>query len=109
MASQQGETEAATFACYYLIRSFLQGQARTLKLGHTAVALALLGWYLMLPPQTRFWWVGAPRSDNSAPLNMWTNAQSFDKAPACEAARMAMQVQAGAQCVSTDDPRLKTF
>jgi len=40
---------------------------------------------------------------------MWTNAQSFDKAPACEAARMAMQVQAGAQCVSTDDPRLKTF
>jgi len=80
-----------------------------LKLGHAAVAVAVLGWYLMMPPQTRFWWIGAPRADSNAPLVMWTNTQSFDKAPACEAARMATQVQEGAMCVSTDDPRLKAF
>jgi hypothetical protein len=80
-----------------------------LKLGHTAVALAVLGWYLMMPPQTRFWWIGAQRTDNAAPLNQWTNQQSFDKAEKCEAARLATQVQAGAVCVSTDDPRLKGF
>jgi hypothetical protein len=80
-----------------------------LKLRHTAVALAVLGWYLMMPPQTRFWWIGAQRSDDSAPLNQWTNAQSFDKAQLCEAARIATQVQSGAICVATDDPRLKGF
>jgi hypothetical protein len=80
-----------------------------LKLRHTAVALALLGWYLMMPPQTRFWWIGGQRSDTAAPLNRWTNQQSFDRAEKCETARLATQVQAGAVCVATDDPRLKTF
>ena len=74
-----------------------------------AAALALVGWYLMTPPQTKFWWIGAQRSDNAAPLSQWTNAQSFDKAQLCEAARMATQVQAGAVCVATDDPRLQGF
>jgi len=68
-----------------------------------------LGWYLMMPPQTRLWWVGAQRSDNADPLNQWTNQQSFDKAEKCEAAGLVTQVQAGAVCVSTDDPRLKGF
>ena len=80
-----------------------------MKLRHTAVALALLGWYLMMPPQTRFWWIGGQRSDTAAPLNRWTNQQSFDRAEKCETARLATQVQAGAVCVATDDPRLKAF
>ena len=80
-----------------------------MKLRHTAVALALLGWYLMTPPQTKFWWIGPQRSDNAAPLSQWANVQSFDKAQLCEAARMATQVQAGAMCIATDDPRLKGF
>jgi hypothetical protein len=80
-----------------------------LKLRHTAVALALLGWYLMMPPQTRTWWIGAQRSDDAAPLSRWTNAQSFDNAAKCETARLATQVQAGALCVATDDPRLKVM
>jgi hypothetical protein len=80
-----------------------------LKLQHTAVALAVLGWYLMTPPQIKFLWIDTQRSDNAAPLNRWTNTQSFDKAQLCEAARMATQVQAGALCVATDDPRLKGF
>jgi len=74
-----------------------------------------MGWYLMAPPQTRTWWIGPPRSDIAAPLNEWTNQQSFDKADLCEAARMAAQQNAGdaavgsghAVCVATDDPRLK--
>jgi hypothetical protein len=68
-----------------------------------------MGWYLMAPPQTRTWWVGPPRSDNAAPLTKWANQQSFDNAEKCEAARLVTQVQAGALCVSTDDPRLKAL
>jgi hypothetical protein len=76
-----------------------------MKLRHAA-ALALVGWYLMVPPQTRTWWIGEERYDDAAPLNRWTIEQSFDKAELCEAARQA--TQAGhAVCVATDDPRLK--
>jgi len=39
-----------------------------------------LGWYLMTPPQIKVWWIGPQLSDNAAPLNQWTNIQSFDKA-----------------------------
>jgi hypothetical protein len=106
---QLGDTGPATLDCHSRIRSLLQGQVKTLKLRHTAVAFALLGWYLMVPPQTRTWWIGPQRSDDSAPLTQWTNAQSFDKAQLCEAARVASQPQSGAVCVATDDPRLKTF
>lgn len=50
-----------------------------------AVALALVGWYLMMPPQTRTWWIGDEYYDDSAPLNRWTIERSFDKAEACQA------------------------
>jgi hypothetical protein len=54
-----------------------------------AVALALVGWYLMVPPP------GPPRStgastappNNTAPLNQWTIRNSYDSAQACEAAK----------------------
>jgi hypothetical protein len=109
MLTEQGDTDRATFdwSLPRLIAFTRTGE--TLNLRHTAVALALMGWYLMAPPQTRTWWVGPPRADNAAPLTRWTNQQSFDNAEKCEAARMVTQVQAGALCVSTEDPRLKAF
>ena len=85
-----------------------------MKLRHTA-AVALMGWYLFVPPQTRTWWIGAERYDDAAPLNKWTIERSFDKAEGCEAARLATEQQAGdaairmshAVCVASDDPRLR--
>lgn len=82
-----------------------------------AAALALVGWYLLVPPQTRTWWIGAERYDNAAPLNRWTIEQSFDRAEACETARLNTQQQAGdgavrmnhAACVASNDPRLKPY
>lgn len=103
-----------------------------MNLRHTA-ALALIGWYLMLPPVN---------DDNKviadAPLWKWNQSVSFDSANECErtlhfvahtpmtpseyqtaqkAARKAHRVPlslsemdirtAAARCVSTDDPRLK--
>jgi len=112
---EQGNTDAATFD-WSLPRSIVFARTgETLNLRHTAVALALMGWYLMAPPQTRTWWIGPQRSDDAAPLSRWTNQQSFDKADVCEAARLAAQQNAGegavgtghAVCVATDDPRLK--
>jgi len=115
MLTEQGDTDRATFdwSLPRLIAFTRTGE--TLNLRHTAVALALMGWYLMAPPQTRTWWIGPQRYDDAAPLSRWTNEQSFDKADLCEAARLAAQQNAGdsavssghAVCVATDDPRLK--
>jgi hypothetical protein len=77
----------------------------------------LVGWYLMVPPQTRTWWIGEERYDDAAPLSMWKIERSFDKAEVCETARLAIQQQAGdaairmghAACVASDDPRLKSY
>jgi hypothetical protein len=87
-----------------------------MKLRHAA-ALALVGWYLLVPPQTRTWWIGPERYDDATPLSRWTIERSFDQAEACEAARSATQEQAGdaairmrhAACVASDDPRLKPY
>jgi hypothetical protein len=87
-----------------------------MKTRHLAAALALMGWYLLVPPTTRIWWVGPERTDNAAQLSQWTIQQSFDKAGVCESARMAAQQQVGdaairmgdALCVATDDPRLNS-
>lgn len=82
-----------------------------------AAALALVRWYLLVPPKTRTWWIGAERYDDAAPFSRWTIEQSFDKAELCEAARRATQQEAGdaairmghAACVASDDPRLKPY
>jgi hypothetical protein len=87
-----------------------------IKLRHTA-AMALMGWYLFVPPLTRTWWIGPERYDDAAPLSRWTIDRSFDKAGVCEAARQATQQQAGdaairmdhAVCVASDDPRLRPY
>lgn len=88
-----------------------------MKLRHIAALVLVVGWYLFVPPQTRFWWIGAQRYDDAAPLNRWTIDRSFDKAQVCEAARLATQEQAGdaairmshAVCVASDDPRLRPY
>jgi hypothetical protein len=79
-----------------------------MKTRHFA-ALALMGWYLIVPPTTRIWWIGPVRTDDAAQLSKWTVERSFDKAQVCEAARLAGQQQsanAKAVCVASDDPRL---
>ncbi|HEY6419222.1 MAG TPA: hypothetical protein VIX59_09480 [Candidatus Binataceae bacterium] len=93
-----------------------------MKLRHLA-ALALVGWYLMMPPPRT---VGDHFETNfSAPLSKWTKIRSFDLQSQCESVREsyqqkptgnlinllgATQAQAttkASQCVATDDPRLK--
>jgi hypothetical protein len=88
-----------------------------------ATALALVGWYLMVPPiaNTEAQWI---TESLVAPLSQWSSLQSFDTAKECEdeAAKVKRQVStknqggpvpliqrpfAFAQCVATDDPRLK--
>jgi len=84
-----------------------------MKTRHFA-ALALMGWYLIVPPTTRIWWVGPERTDSTAQMSRWTIEQSFDKAGLCQEARLATQRQSvdgstrmsDAVCVSSDDPRL---
>jgi len=87
-----------------------------------AAALALVGWYLMLPPML------GGHTDTSAPLNSWRMIGSFDAAIECRKVledsireaekaltdphllpftRTASLQFLDAACVSTDDPRLK--
>jgi len=95
-----------------------------------AAALTLLGWYLMLPP------IEQRSSEMSyvnteAPLGKWTINTAFDRADACENAKLKglrerwadkdrpveanmpknfnqslLNAFALSQCVATDDPRL---
>jgi hypothetical protein len=56
-----------------------------MKLSHTA-ALALVGWYLMVPPQIPLpggkLGIGAP--DTNAPLSEWSILDTFDSATECK-------------------------
>jgi len=92
-----------------------------MKRGHAA-ALALVGWYLMVPPiHPNF------QFDEHAPLSEWTISSSFDSASGCEQARqlvidsnlkhevenLSVATQDGnarlyflSKCIATDDPRL---
>jgi hypothetical protein len=107
---------------------------------HHAAALALVGWYLMVPPSLAdgSWVCGdgltglvAQRvfgteqiekacairrntADVNAPLSEWHEISPFETLDACQeaknklydAARAASPMN-GAECVATDDPRLK--
>jgi len=100
-----------------------------MKLRHAA-ALALVGWYLMLPPvrstsplspATK---MAATRSDcydANAPISRWQTIEAFDTAEQCKAASSKSawshrqhgldcglaSAWLDAQCIATDDPRLK--
>lgn len=92
-----------------------------MKLPHAA-ALALVGWYLMLPP------VHNGTADLSVPLSKWEIAFVFDSATDCDHSHQAQVVNAAiflkkkmpseaehdaavkfldGQCVASDDSRLK--
>lgn len=94
---------------------------------YRAAALALLGWYLMVPPT-----IGDSHEVNrTAPLSQWTIWRSFPRIEGCETAKDRVHKQAfarltqmdatahrsrrnresfcvmcQAQCVADDDPRL---
>ena len=83
-----------------------------------AVALALVGWYLMLPP-----WVAQNQFDSHAPFSKWEISGRFDTAEHCRIMRQAAvdwyidhpkekeaswnkRLFSTGQCVPDDDPRL---
>jgi hypothetical protein len=99
-----------------------------------AAALALVGWYLMMPPQDLR--VPGDEIEETAPLSRWIMAGSYDSADECAAVQSKLlsgmspsetaKVKAdlkkhgkewsgelykkrvyASQCISTDDPRLK--
>ncbi len=88
-----------------------------MKIRHTA-ALALVGWYLMVPPP------GSPPGETEG-LRRWQILSSFDSAKECEAERASVKKRAAdsatksesaepglqsvlfAVCIATDDPGLE--
>jgi len=89
---------------------------RRMKSSHAA-ALALVGWYLMIPPSGRDY----PMGNVNAPLSQWgKRPTTYRDKEECEHAldRHVRQVNAKnkqvaakfykqAQCIASDDPRLK--
>jgi uncharacterized protein YfaP (DUF2135 family) len=82
-----------------------------------AAALALVGWYLMMPPMT-----SDRRIQINTPLSHWEISSSYDTADECEKVRLVASgwmADANGQkarhtprgdaaiCVASDDPRLK--
>jgi len=81
------------------------------------MALALVGWYLMMPPTSRDY----PMGNVDAPLNEWLKKPTtyrnrdecehlLDKQVRLNNAKnkqLAVKYHKQAQCVSADDPRLK--
>jgi hypothetical protein len=89
-----------------------------------AAALALVGWYLMVPP------LGRPKNSNyyvdgGAPYYKWTVLLEFDDLTQCQERRdleiqdgedglknrptgdLRAMVETESECIATDDPRLK--
>jgi hypothetical protein len=87
-----------------------------------AATLALVGWYLMLPPMgsvesRRNPSTGFYVAYSTQPLNTWEIAGSYDTAAECgtaveQANQLARQncpdCAAVASCIASDDPRLKS-
>jgi NAD(P)H-flavin reductase len=81
-----------------------------------AAALALVGWYLMVPPPQSF----KNGEYREAPLVQWTHRATFDTEVECnhETSKGCHHFQNGstiglegplcwAKCIASDDPRLK--
>jgi hypothetical protein len=88
-----------------------------------AAALALVGWYLMVPPRLGPY----RRLDYAAPISRWNLIQSFDTPTACEdylqkqkedtviadakvpnhRIRMTVPQEMAARCIFSDNTRLK--
>jgi hypothetical protein len=82
-----------------------------------AAALALAGWYLMVPPRLSH----SPKGGQIAPLSRWTIGCTFESEKACDAERsdpskiappvgsyrgLPPEQVYDAQCIVSDDPRL---
>jgi hypothetical protein len=80
-----------------------------------AAAFAFVGWYLMVSPLYE-----GHRLDDGAPLSKWTALNSYDAASECRDALTNLKPDnehkndavlvhraLTAQCIATDDPRLK--
>ena len=98
----------------------LSANSKSMNLRHT-VALALVDWYLMVPPISN----GTP--EIAAPLSHWEIQSSYDTAVECQSNLYIVVTQAladlqkpmvqdkkslvlqfsSATCVASDDPRLK--
>ena len=88
-----------------------------MKLYH-ATALALVGWYLMIPPTGRNY----PTGNVAAPLSQWSKRPTtFRDQAECEHVldrdrratnrknrQVGLRFYNNMQCVSADDPRLRT-
>ncbi len=92
----------------------------SMNLRHAA-ALALVGWYLMVPPFD----ASGKKHDLDAPLAKWSQIGWFDTAKECDAQEaynlkvfenlkecsdcsgMLLYQDQTAQCIQADDPRLK--
>ena len=68
------------------------GNSLLMNLRHAA-ALALVGWYLMVPPSKR----------NDAPLSEWTVSLSYASAEACQSAQNKNRDQAAAKLKTYDN------
>ena len=79
-------------------------------------ALALIGWYLMVPPYA----ANVYRCDKNAPLSNWLKFKSFQSEPACREYLDMMRSSKGfsrdsptyyrtlySKCISSDDPGFK--
>ena len=82
-----------------------------------AAALALVGWYLIVPPAT------GDSFDKNAPVSKWRQPAAFDSAADCEQYRTEaietfqkktdangeynVSLYIAGRCVTSDDPRLK--
>jgi hypothetical protein len=86
-----------------------------MKFRHAA-ALALVGWYLMMPPRDH---ANRQYADTSAPMSQWQQLAAYDSADKCEEAKLKFYkalVKQGkkeradfsqnADCVEANDPRL---
>ena len=67
-----------------------------------AVALALVGWYLMRPPLPHLN-ARAIHTDTAEPVSRWTIVETFRTQTECEVRRANLWDR----CIATDDPRLK--
>jgi len=85
----------------------------------STAALALVSWYLIVPPSLS----KAPKDKTMAALSRWTIVREFDVEKDCDSERvksskgdstpgeyrgMPPEEIYDAQCIATDDPRLKS-
>jgi hypothetical protein len=98
------------------VLSFQLAAESRVKLCHHA-ALALLGWWLIMPPTS----IEYPRGKVDAPLSKWVKTPTtYRSRDECEHVldrqrkllsernrQLKLKVMANAQCIASDDPRLK--